>query len=176
MSRREITTLAGAALLVIGAFLPVLSLPIAGSINYFSNGHGDGTIVIVLALGAAVTGFLRASWFPALLGLIAAYVIGYDFFNAIRHISEMKTGMTADLKGNPFAGLATAMAESVQLQWGWAVLALGALILMASALIADAPARNLPTPLTHVVCPDCAELVRREARVCRYCGCRLTPQ
>ncbi len=34
----------------------------------------------------------------------------------------------------------------------------------------------LPTPETHVKCPDCAELVRREARVCKHCGCRLVPQ
>lgn len=33
-----------------------------------------------------------------------------------------------------------------------------------------------PTPETHVKCPDCAELVRREARVCKHCGCRLIPQ
>jgi len=27
-----------------------------------------------------------------------------------------------------------------------------------------------------VKCPDCAELVRREARVCKHCGCKLVPQ
>jgi len=32
------------------------------------------------------------------------------------------------------------------------------------------------TPATHVKCPDCAELVRREARVCKHCGCKLVPQ
>ncbi len=31
------------------------------------------------------------------------------------------------------------------------------------------------TPSTHVKCPDCAELVKKEARVCRHCGCKLTP-
>lgn len=33
-----------------------------------------------------------------------------------------------------------------------------------------------PTPATHVKCPDCAELVLNEARVCKHCGCRLVPQ
>ncbi len=33
-----------------------------------------------------------------------------------------------------------------------------------------------PTPETHVRCPDCKELVHREASVCRHCGCKLVPQ
>lgn len=34
----------------------------------------------------------------------------------------------------------------------------------------------IPTPLTHVKCPDCAELVRKEAVKCKHCGCVLMPQ
>jgi hypothetical protein len=33
-----------------------------------------------------------------------------------------------------------------------------------------------PHPDTHVKCPDCKGLVRKEASKCRHCGCRLTPQ
>lgn len=33
-----------------------------------------------------------------------------------------------------------------------------------------------PTPETHVKCPDCRELVLRDARKCKHCGCQLTPQ
>jgi recombinational DNA repair protein RecR len=29
---------------------------------------------------------------------------------------------------------------------------------------------------THVKCPDCAELVKKEARVCKHCSCKLIPQ
>jgi hypothetical protein len=33
-----------------------------------------------------------------------------------------------------------------------------------------------PHPDTHVKCPECRGLVRKEANKCRHCGCRLTPQ
>ena len=32
-----------------------------------------------------------------------------------------------------------------------------------------------PTPETHVRCPDCRELVRKDANVCKHCGCKLVP-
>jgi hypothetical protein len=34
---------------------------------------------------------------------------------------------------------------------------------------------NQPTPETHVRCPDCKELVFKEARKCKHCGCALRP-
>ena len=33
-----------------------------------------------------------------------------------------------------------------------------------------------PTPETHVRCPDCRELVLKDARKCKHCGCGLVPQ
>jgi hypothetical protein len=33
-----------------------------------------------------------------------------------------------------------------------------------------------PTPETHVKCPDCKELVRKEASKCKHCGSNLIPQ
>ena len=33
-----------------------------------------------------------------------------------------------------------------------------------------------PSPKTHIKCPDCRELVLKEARVCKHCGCKLIPQ
>lgn len=31
------------------------------------------------------------------------------------------------------------------------------------------------SPLTHVRCPDCRELVRKDARKCKHCGTALLP-
>lgn len=33
-----------------------------------------------------------------------------------------------------------------------------------------------PNRWTHVKCPDCKELVLREATICKHCGCKLVPQ
>lgn len=33
-----------------------------------------------------------------------------------------------------------------------------------------------PTPETHVKCPDCRELVLKDARKCKHCGVTLVPQ
>ena len=33
-----------------------------------------------------------------------------------------------------------------------------------------------PSPETHVKCPECKELVRKEANKCKHCGCKLVPQ
>ena len=33
-----------------------------------------------------------------------------------------------------------------------------------------------PSPETHIRCPDCRELVRKDATVCKHCRCRLVPQ
>lgn len=35
---------------------------------------------------------------------------------------------------------------------------------------------NPITPETHVNCPDCRELVRKDARKCKHCGTVLIPQ
>ena len=63
---------------------------------------------------------------------------------------------------------------------GWWFLAMVISPLLAGLLCLILPSRmasaETPTPNTHVKCPDCAELVRREARVCKHCGCKLVPQ
>lgn len=33
-----------------------------------------------------------------------------------------------------------------------------------------------PSPKTHIKCPDCKELVKKDARVCKHCGCKLVPE
>lgn len=60
---------------------------------------------------------------------------------------------------------------------GWFVLSLLLSPLIGLILVALLPSlEGAPTPETHVKCPDCHELVLKEARVCKHCGCKLVPQ
>jgi len=45
----------------------------------------------------------------------------------------------------------------------------------ASSFIAMALKRAIPTSKTHVGCPDCKEVIVKNARVCKFCGCKLIP-
>ena len=38
---------------------------------------------------------------------------------------------------------------------------------------ARAATKALPSPKTHHKCPDCKELILKEAVVCKHCGCEL---
>ena len=36
--------------------------------------------------------------------------------------------------------------------------------------------KNQPNEDTHLKCPDCRELIFKDARKCKHCGCKLIPQ
>lgn len=63
--------------------------------------------------------------------------------------------------------------------FGWFFLAMVISPIIAVVIVALIPSLKpvpgAPNPRTHVKCPDCAELVLAEARVCKHCGCRLVP-
>ena len=62
--------------------------------------------------------------------------------------------------------------------FGYFVLAIIISPLLCIILVALMPSRHnlTATPDTHVKCPDCREIIPRDACVCKHCGCRLRPQ
>jgi len=106
-----------------------------GNMNYFQNGKGDGTIVLVLAVVSLVLVMAkkyRGLWFT---GLSSLTVMAFSFINFQMKMSEISAQMETELVGNPFRGLGDVAMQSVQLQWGWALLVVGAGLLIASTAI-----------------------------------------
>src|SRR5262245_57423094 len=122
---RVSVALIGSATLILGVFLPIVRAPIIGGVNYFSNGRGDGALILVLAvLSAALALKRRFQWLwattlPSLVLLLGTFVM------IRQRIAEMSSSLESDLAGNPFKGLAQVFTDSVQLEYGWAVLVLG---------------------------------------------------
>ncbi len=127
--------LGGAALLIAGLFAPIITLPILGSINLFNNASNETAIIIVVLAAAAAWLAVREHTEDAIWpGFAAGAILLYVFARIQYGLSKMRASLTEGLEGNPFAGLAQTALGSVQLQWGWLVLAAGAgLIIYAGA-------------------------------------------
>ena len=107
-----------------------------GTINYFNNGNGDGTIVLILAvvsLVLIVTKRYRGLWATGVgsLGMLA-----YTYFSIQSKLSQGMAQMDSALANNPFGGMAKAMMDTaIQWQVGLPVMSIGAGLLIAVAVI-----------------------------------------
>lgn len=135
--------LTGSAALFAGVFTPIVSLPIVGTKNYFQNGTGDGVILLVLAaISVALIRGRRFRWLAA-TGLVSLSILLFALARFHSIMREVKKEIETDLADNPFAGLATAMLDSVQLEWGWALLVAGAVLITAAGVMKQ-PAAPYP--------------------------------
>jgi hypothetical protein len=105
-----------------------------GAQNLFQNGRGDGVVILVLA-GLSLVATLARQYHPLILtGLAALGLLLYSFVTFQRALSELQTTLDTDLAGNPFRGLADLAVQAVQLQWGWILLMIGAVLLIVAGL------------------------------------------
>jgi hypothetical protein len=112
----------GAILLFLGVFLPVLKLPIVGSMNYYQNGRGDGVLVLLM-VAVAVPMLIRRRfvWLivpgvSTLVGLVLALL------RLQSRIGDLHASQTKDLAGNMFGGLVPRLPERREVRWGEAPL------------------------------------------------------
>lgn len=122
----------GAGLLAFGVFAPFIAVPLAGQITYFNNGTGDGIIILVLAGVSAIliaTDKLIGLW---VTGGLSAALLGYVAIRVNSGISEMRSELQRQDLGL-FQGLGEAMIQGVQFQWGFGLLVIGTLLLLAVA-------------------------------------------
>ena len=80
MKESKTIALIGAGLLFIGAFMPIVSAPIIGSINYFQNGKGDGVIIVLLAISTAGLALAGRAQQVLWTGLASVAMLAFTFF------------------------------------------------------------------------------------------------
>ena len=169
-----VLALLGAVLLIVATFLPHVE-----SNKFFrvqDNSliqSGDGWILIGLAVGIGLATWAasqrhKKTWAVLILALIAAGVAIYEGTGSRVELTSVG-GSGASLDelfqtehANPGLGIWVAGAGAV-------LAGLGGILLagIRFGAAADVPARRLKK------CPDCAETVLGDARVCKHCGYRF---
>ena len=123
----------GSILLFIGVFTPLVSLPIVGNINYFQNGKGDGVLILVLACMSLFLVLSKRFKGIYITSFLSVAILAFTFFRFQWFMSNARGEMR---KGdNPFKGLGETMLDTIQLQWGWAILIIGVGLLFAAAFV-----------------------------------------
>ena len=145
MNTKQLLGFIGSIVLFIGVFTPIVSVPIMGNMNYFQNGEGDGTIVLVLAVISLILVLAKkykGLWFTGIASLGIMLFTFMSFQSKMSQLTQLKADMESELAGNPFRGLADMAIQSIQLQWGWALLLVGAALVIASAAAKDETQEN----------------------------------
>lgn len=126
---------AGAVVLFIGLFAPVVQVPLLGSMNYFQHGQGGSLLLLAFAIVTIVMAptyrFAYLKW----IGAVSLLLVGLTLIQLTSVISKARHDLTgARLESNPFTGLEHAALASIQLQWGWAFLIIGSLLILVADL------------------------------------------
>ena len=116
--------IAGSLILVLGVFAPLIRLPTLGTMNYFGNGKGDGVVFLILAVASLVLSVMRRHRGLWITGIISAALLLFGFigFQDVVTHAEQKSAAT----GRPV---------DVQLEWGWALLIVGTLLIVIAAAL-----------------------------------------
>jgi stage V sporulation protein K len=191
MESRQVVGLTGALVLFIGVFTPIVSIPTVGYINYIENEKIDGVVI----LGLAIISFLlllartyRGLWFT---GLASLGVLLFTFISLQIKIAELRNKLGVELTGNRSPSIAEMVARSVQIQWGWPVLIIGAAFILWAAAskfvlvargsayrrtrtwspkpVASDPGAEDPSIFTYM-CPKCHSFHRSDVMACSKCG------
>jgi hypothetical protein len=125
----------GSILLFIGVFIPIISFPVIGAMNYFQYSQWEGPLILILAtisLFLSLTGRYNRLW---VTGFLSLGVVAITFITIQFKLNALQEKLAMRLAGNPFRGLADKALQSVHIQWGWALLVAGALLIIVSAAL-----------------------------------------
>lgn len=136
MSKQGVAIL-GALVSIIGAFCPVFSVPIMGTVNYFNNGRGDGIFILILSAMTIIFVLMKKYDVVKFTGPAMFAVLGYTYFTFKNIISDVMEQTNTELAGNPLRGIVDIAIQSVQIQWGFAVLLVGAILVTISIFVSE---------------------------------------
>jgi hypothetical protein len=136
MNFKQMVGFVGSFILFIGVFAPIVSVPVVGDTSYFQGSGRYGYIMLALAILSGVLLIFR--WYGGLWlsGLGSLGILALTFFHFETRATAMDSDMVSYIKSIPSL-LGEGPVDSVQLQWGWVLLLVGAGLVLIAAVIRD---------------------------------------
>ena len=139
----KIIALVGAAILAVGVFLPVVQVPKRGAMTLMDL-ESAGVIILVLAAiaaGVALVGWTRHAIWP---GIGALGLLAYAYQRTNAEIAQSRARLSGGIGEDPLAALRDLAASNSRVEYGWSVLAIGALIVVVAGVLAWRLGRRPP--------------------------------
>ena len=115
MNGNQILSLVGIIIVIAGIFCPIATVPPAGNLTLWGNGDAEGAVVLGISIAILICIFITMDKGSIFLGVINLAIIAAVFIGFQIKISGGGGG------------------AAIQLQWGWALLALGSFLLLFGA-------------------------------------------
>jgi hypothetical protein len=136
--------LIGAAILAVGVFLPVVQVPKRGAITLMGL-ESAGMITLALAGIAAVLALIGSTRHALWPGIGAVGLLAYAYQRTNAEIAQSRARLDGGLGDDPLAAVRDLAASNSRLDYGWSVLAIGAVIIVVAGILAwRSPLRRAP--------------------------------
>lgn len=136
MKNRDLAFI-GIALTILGTFCPLITVPFLGSVNFYSNGglaSIDGLLLLGFSAWVAADlfkeNYLSIKWKSFFI--IGDILVG--IFLTYMNVQKIKNEYKSEMAGNPFSEFGEALISPAGLSWGWAIMLIGAGILLFASL------------------------------------------
>jgi hypothetical protein len=130
----------GSVLIIVGIFMPIVSI-FGININYFDSiksGSGpDGFIFLGLGVISLILALINKTRLLIATGILTLGYVALSFIGYKSKMNEATSGANSELSSQ-LSGL-------IQLQWGWAVLVLGGILLVVAGIMKKSGADPIPT-------------------------------
>jgi hypothetical protein len=111
LDSKVLIALCGVVLLAVGVFLPVIEVPLFGSVDFFDLGKVDGAIVLLAAAAALALTLMGRIRYVGVPGVIALALIAYNYLNLQLELAGPEVGgpVPEGVPGEAIRGLAEVM-------------------------------------------------------------------
>lgn len=137
----KVLAIVGAALLILGVFLPLADIPLRGSLNMADRGW-PAWVMAGLGAAAALLALANLTRHAIWPGIGALALLGYAYALVNGEIARSRARLEEGLGDDPFGAVRALVVSETRLEYGWAVLAFGALLAIAAGVAAWWSARR----------------------------------